>query len=227
MFVGHFAAGLGLKRAAPAVSLGTLFLSVQFLDLLWPTLLLAGVEQVEIRPGAAGPPLAFTHYPISHSLALVLLWSVLFGLAHYGLRRSLRSALVLALAVSSHWILDLIVHYPDLPLAPGTTARFGFSLWASTPISLTLELILFGAGAILYLRATRASDRIGTIGFWLLAALLLGIHLGNIFGPPPPSVTAIAWVGQAQWLLVLAGYWVDRHRTARVMDHSTRPSPGP
>lgn len=216
MFVGHFAAGMGLKRAAPAVSLGTLFLGVQFLDLLWPTLLLAGIEQVEIRPGAVGPPLAFTHYPISHSLALVLLWSVLFGLAHYGLRRNLRSALVLAVAVSSHWFLDLLVHFPDLPLAPGTASRFGLGLWASTPVSLTLELILFAGGVALYLRATRALDRIGTIGFWSLATFLLVVHLGNIFGPPPPSVTAIAWVGQAQWLLVLAGYWVDRHRTGRV-----------
>ena len=216
MFVGHFAAGLGLKRAAPAVSLGTLFLGVQFLDLLWPTLLLTGIEQVEIHPGAAGPPLTFTHYPISHSLALVVVWSFLFGIVHYGLRRNLRSALVLAVAVSSHWFLDLIVHFPDLPLAPGTTSRFGLSLWASTPISLTLELTLYAVGIALYLRATRASDRVGTVGFWLLAALLLGIHLGNIFGPPPPSVTAIAWVGQAQWLLVLAGYWVDRHRSARV-----------
>ncbi|MBL9214255.1 MAG: hypothetical protein JNG83_02145 [Opitutaceae bacterium] len=212
MFIGHFAVGLGLKRAAPTVSLGTLFLGAQFIDLLWPSLLLAGVEQAELAPGAKGPPLAFTHYPVSHSLLMVIVWAVLFGGGHYALRRQLRGALVCAAAVVSHWLLDLLVHHPDLPLYPGDGPRLGLGLWNSLPASLAVELALFGAGTWLYAWSTRATDRVGSIGFWSLIVFLLVIHAGNIFGAPPPSITAVAWVGQAQWLLVLWAYWVDAHR---------------
>lgn len=216
MFIGHFAAGFGLKRAAPAVSLGTLFLGAQFLDLLWPTLLLTGVEHVEIiREPTSGPPLRFTDYPFSHSLAVVALWAVIFGGLHFAFRRHLTSALVCAGAVLSHWFLDLIVHHPDLPLAPGDGPRVGFGLWGSLAGSLAVELALFALGCWIYLRTTEARDRTGRFAFWGLVVFLLVIHLANVFGQPPPSVEAVAWVGQAQWLLVLAGYWVDAHRRIR------------
>lgn len=215
MFIGHFGAALGLKKAAPGVSLGTLFLSAQFLDLLWPTLLLAGIEQVEIVPAGDGPPLRFTHYPISHSLMLVAAWAILFGAVYYGIARNVRGALVCAAGVLSHWLLDLLVHFPDLPLGPGGSSRLGFGLWRSLPVSLGLELGVFAVGGWLYLQATEAADRVGRIGLWSLALFLLAIQLGNVFGSPPPSVAAVAWVGQAQWLLVLWGYWVDRHRRVR------------
>jgi membrane-bound metal-dependent hydrolase YbcI (DUF457 family) len=215
MFIGHFAVGFGLKRAAPAVSLGTLFLGAQFIDLLWPTLLLAGVEHVEIAPGAAGPPLRFTHYPVSHSLAMVMVWAGLLGGGHYFWRRSARGAAVVAAAVVSHWVLDLLVHHPDLPLAPGTEFRAGFGLWGSLPLSLALEVALFAAGCWLYSQSTVPNDRIGRFGFWGLVAFLGVIHAGNVFGGPPPSVTAVAVVGQAQWLLVAWAYWIDAHRSRR------------
>jgi hypothetical protein len=215
MFVGHFGVALGLKHKAPAVSLGTLFLAAQFIDLLWPTLLLLGIEHVEIAPGSKGPPLRFTHYPISHSLGLVVVWAVLFSAAFYLLRRTLAGAVTCGAAVVSHWVLDWIVHHPDLPLLPGHDARFGMGLWGSLPASLALELLIFGTGVWLYLRSTSLSDRIGSFGFWSLIAFLLLIHVANVFGAPPPSVAAVAWVGQAQWLLVLWAYWVDAHRQAR------------
>lgn len=215
MFIGHFAVGLALKKTAPAVSLGTLFLGAQFVDLLWPTLLLVGVEQVEIAPHAKGPPLNFVHYPISHSLVMVLVWAVLLGGVYYGLRRNVRGAVVCGIAVLSHWVLDLLVHHPDLPLAPGMTPHVGFGLWESIPISLSLELGLFALGCWWYCRTTEPMDRVGRIGFWSLVVFLLAIHTANIFGEPPPSVAAVAWVGQAQWLLVAWAYWVDRHRRVR------------
>jgi hypothetical protein len=210
MFIGHFGVGFAAKRVAPGVSLGTLFLAAQFIDLLWPTLLLAGVERVEIRPGA-NPPLAFVHYPVSHSLVAVLGWAVLIGGLHFGLRRHLRAALVVGAAVLSHWVLDLLVHEPDLPLAPGA-ARVGLGLWHWPLTELALELALFAAGVALYVRMTRSADRIGTWALWALVAFLVVVHVANILGPPPPDVAAVAWVGQAQWVLVAWGYWVDRHR---------------
>ena len=212
MFVGHFGAGLAAKALAPRVSLGSLFLAAQFIDLAWPTLLLLGIERVRIAPGiTAVTPLDFEHYPFTHSLAAVLSWGFLFGLAYLGLKRYPRGAIVLGALVVSHWLLDLVVHRPDLPLYPGS-AKVGLGLWDSVAGTLVVELAVFGLGAAFYLRTTRAKDRTGAWALWLLLGFLLLVHLGNLLGPPPPSVAAIAWVGQAQWLLVLWGYWIDRHR---------------
>lgn len=216
MFLGHFGVGFGAKAAAPKTSLGTLFLAAQWLDLAWPTMLAAGLERVEIRPGTTVvTPLDFVAYPWTHSLALVLLWSIAFA-AIYGLaRRYPRGAAVTGLLVASHWFLDLLVHRPDLPLWPGGGPKVGLEAWASLPATLLLELGIFGVGFALYLRATRADDRLGVALAWGLALFLAAIYAANLFGPPPPSVDAIAWAGQAQWLLVLLGYWTDRHRSAR------------
>lgn len=214
MFLGHFGIGFGAKAAAPRVSLGTLFLAAQFIDLLWPTLLLLGIEQVNIRTGGTRyPPLDFAYYPYSHSLLAVIIWAVLFAAAYYAIRRSRIGAVVLGLAVISHWLLDLIVHYPDLPLYPGDSPLLGFAIWSSPIFEMVLELSIFALGVWLYLRTTKAIDATGKWALWSLVIFLLTIQFGNAFGSPPPSVTALAWVGQAQWLLVAWGYWVDKHRT--------------
>lgn len=215
MFIGHFGLGFGLKRAAPAVSLGTLFMAVEFVDLLWPTLLLFGVEHVEVVPGITTvTPLDFVDYPISHSLLMMAVWGLLFGGVYWAIKRSSVGAAVCGLAVVSHWFLDWLVHRPDLPLHPGDSPVHGLGLWNSLPATILAEFAIFGAGLAVYILTTRAIDRKGNIGLWALAAFLVAIQLGNLFGPPPPSVQAIAWAGHAQWLLVAAGYWVDRYRTA-------------
>ena len=215
MFIGHFGVGFGAKRAAPRTSLGTLFLSAQFIDLLWPAFLLAGIERVEIRPGITRvTPLDFVSYPISHSLAAVVCWGTLFGVTYWLVRRYRAGAFVTAAAVVSHWFLDLIVHRPDLPVAPGLGTRVGLGLWNSLPATLAVEGVTFGAGLLLYLRATIATDRIGKYGTGALAVLLVVFYLATLWAPPPPSVDAIAWGGHLQWLLVWFGYWIDRHRRA-------------
>jgi hypothetical protein len=213
MFLAHFGVGFGAKAAAPRVSLGSLFLAAQFIDLIWPTLLLLGFERVNIiTDGTRHPPLDFVYYPFSHSLLAVIGWAALFAAVYYITRRSRIGAVVLGLAVISHWLLDLVVHYPDLPLYPGDSPLLGFGIWSSPVISMALELSIFAAGLWLYLRSTRASDATGKWALWSLAAMLLLIQTANAFGAPPPGTTAIAWAGQAQWLLVLWGYWVDSHR---------------
>ncbi|MCB1008270.1 MAG: hypothetical protein KDB94_05170 [Acidobacteria bacterium] len=215
MFLGHFGVGFGAKAAAPRVSLGTLFLSAQLLDLAWPTMLTLGLERVEILPGATKvTPLAFVHYPWTHSLALVVVWSLAFAATYAAVRRYPRGAAIVGVLVASHWLLDFLVHRPDLPLWPGGTT-VGLDAWDSLPATLLLELGLFVGGFALYLRTTRANDRLGAALAWFLALFLAAIYAGNLFGPPPPSVEAIAWAGQAQWLLVLLGYWTDRHRSPR------------
>jgi len=224
MFLGHFGVGFGAKAAAPKTSLGTLFLAAQFIDLLLPTLLLVGLERVAIAPGITRvTPLDFTHYPISHSLLAVLIWGIGFGAVYYLLRRYPRGAWVCGLAVASHWVLDLLVHRPDLPLAPGLQVKVGLGLWNFMPATLILEVGIFALGVGLYLRATKARDRIGSIGLWTLVVFLLVIYASNLFGLPPPDVKAIAWVGQAQWLLIVWGYWIDRHRTSVRLVPGTKP----
>jgi len=215
MFIGHFGAGFGAKKVAPNVSLGTLFLAAQFLDLLWPTLLLLDLEQVRIVPGATTvTPLIFENYPISHSLIAVLGWAVLIGGIHYLLKRKRIAALVLGVLVLSHWLLDAVVHSPDLPLLLGSSVRVGLNVWSSLPLTVLIEGSLFALGVWLYIRATYARNARGSWGFWLLVAFLVLIYTGNLFGSPPPDAKAIAWVGQAQWLLVLWAYWIDKNRSA-------------
>lgn len=215
MFLAHFGVGFGAKAAAPEVSLGSLFLAAQFIDLIWPTLLLFGIERVNIiSDGMRNPPLDFVYYPYSHSLLAVIGWAALVAAIYFIVRCGRSGAVVLGLAVISHWLLDLVVHYPDLPLYPGNSPLLGFSVWSSPVAAMAVELAIFAAGMWLYLRVTRAADATGKWALWSLVALLLLIQIANAFGPPPPSTTAIAWVGQAQWLLVIWGYWVDRHRQA-------------
>lgn len=214
MFIGHFGLGFAAKSISPKVSLGTLLLASQFIDLLWPTLLLLGVERVQIAPGATQvTPLLFEHYPISHSLLAVLLWGALVGAIYFWLKRERIGALVLGALVVSHWMLDLIVHQPDLPLLPsaGSTV-LGLNAWSSLLLTLMIELPIFALGVWLYVCTTKAMDGSGRWGLWGLVGFLLLIYAGNLFGEPPPSTMAIAWVGQLQWLLVLCGYWIDRHR---------------
>jgi len=217
MFLGHFAVGLGAKRAAPALSLGTLFAAAQFADLLWPNLVLAGVERLEIVPGAtAVNPLRFVSYPWSHSLVALAAWGVLLAALVTLFRRGRRfEAATLVAVVVSHWVLDVASHLPDMPVTIAGSARLGFGLWRSLPWTLTVELLLLGLGAASYLRATRARDRIGSAGLAVLLALLVAIYAASLAGPPPPSPEVVAWSAQAMWLFVLFGWWVDRHREPR------------
>ena len=215
MFIGHYGVGFAAKSLAPRVSLGALFLAAQFLDLLCASLLLLGVEHVRIAPGAtAVTPLVFEHYPYSHSLAATLVWALLVGGGYLLIRRKRAGALVLGGLVISHWLLDAVVHIPDLPLFPGGATLIGLGAWSSLPVAVAVELPLFLFGVWLYGRATAPLDATGRWGYAALVGFLLAAYATTLFGRPAPSVAAVAWVGQAQWLLVLWGYWIDQHRRA-------------
>ena len=224
MFIGHFGIGFGAKKAAPRVSLGTLFIAVQFLDLLWPTLLLLNIENVEIHPELADARvLAFTNYPYSHSLLFALIWSVIFGGIYFLLKKDRKVAFVLATCVLSHWILDLIVHFPDLPLFPGKSPLLGFGLWNSTIGTVVVESAIFIYGLVIYLKATVAKNRTGTVVLWILICLLILIHVFSLFGPPPGNVKALAWSAQFQWLFILLAYWADGNRVEKIPVATSQP----
>lgn len=214
MFIGHFAVALGAKKYAPSVSLGMLFLACQLADLAWPSLVLLGIEAFEIEPGnTALTPLRFTHYPYSHSLLALLVWSISLAGVYFLLRgKSIRAALVIAVVVFSHWLLDFVTHRPDMPITLDESSLVGLGLWNYPALAIPLELLLFGLGIWIYSRRTRARDRIGSYGYWGLTIFLVAIYLANIFGPPPPSTTAVTWSAQALWILVAWGFWIDRHR---------------
>ena len=216
MFIGHFALGLAAKRAVPRVSLGLLFGAAQLADLLWPLFLAAGLEQVRIDPGnTAFTPLAFVSYPYSHSLALLVLWGVALAVLSRPFARGRHVFAVVVALVVSHWLLDFITHRPDLPLSPYSSERFGLGLWSSVGWTLAAEFGIFAVGVWLYTRATIARDRAGSAGFWALMIFLSVIMVANVYGPPPPNVSAVAWTVQAMWLIVIWGAWVDRHRYPR------------
>jgi hypothetical protein len=185
------------------------------LDLLWPVLLLTGVERVRIEPGAtAFTPLAFEHYPWSHSLVLALVWGLVAGaLARWRLRTPAAGIAVGAVVVS-HWFLDWVTHRPDLPLWPGGPLA-GLGLWNSIEGTLIIEGALFVAAIEAYRRGFVPRDAIGR---WAFAGLILfttAIWITSPWSPPPPDTTAIAIVGLALWLFPLWAAWIDRHRAAK------------
>lgn len=210
MFLGHFAVGFALKPAAPRVSLGTVFLAAQFVDLLWPLMLLIGWEHVRIDPGnTAVTPLDFYDYPITHSLAGAGVLGLIFGGLYFAKTRFAAGAVLLSLAVESHWFLDFVTHRADLPLYPGGP-KVGLGLWNHVAATAALELAMFGAALLWYFQRCRPRQRKGVYGLWALAAVLVLIQLMSYTGEPPPSVAAIIIAGLLQWLLVAWGYWVDR-----------------
>ncbi len=216
MFIGHFAVGFASKRAAPRASLGVLMAAPLFLDLLWPIFLIAGVESVRIEPGnTAVTPLDLHDYPWSHSLATSLAWSAVFAAAFWAATRYARGAVVLAVGVFSHFVLDFVTHRPDMPLYPGSPISVGLGLWNSRPATLAVELALFVVGVAIYARTTRAINRRGAVALWTLVGFLLLFYAANMFGPPPPSVDVIKYGGLTGWLFVPWAWWIDRNRVTR------------
>jgi hypothetical protein len=213
MFIGHFGAGFAGKKVMPKTSLGTLFLAAQFADLLWPLLLLLGIETVEIQP-SKNPftTLHFTHYPLSHSLFAVFIWAIIFGIIYYLIRKNIRASIWLGALVLSHWVLDFISHKPDLQIVPWSSTVVGLGLWNSVPLTVFIEVSIFLIGVYLYITTTKAKNKTGIYAFWSLVIFLMLMYIMNLFSPPPPSAEPIGYVGLAQWLIVAWGYWIGKNR---------------
>lgn len=225
MFLGHYGVALAAKRGAPSTSLGALTFAAQFLDELWPILLLVGLEEVKIVPGLmAASPLDFTYYPISHSLLMAVTWGILIGGLYFALRRYAQGAWVMAALVVSHWFLDVPMHRPDLPLGGGST-KVGWGFWNSVPATYVIEFGIFAIGIAIYLRATRAMDRVGSWGLWSYIVLLAVLFVASGSAPPPNERT-LAWSALGIWLFVPWAYWVDAHRMpVAVIDVIRKPRP--
>lgn len=215
MFIGHAAVGFASKAGVPRASLGWLFAAPFLLDLLWPVFLLLGIERATIERGANSfLTFSFDSYPWSHSLAMAVVWALVYGAFAHFFTGSAKVGWVSALGVVSHWICDAIVHHPDLPLWPGSSIFVGMGLWTSVAGTLAVEVPMFGAGLWLYTRVTRPKDGVGRWALAALVALLLVLYAGAAFGPPPPSMNAAAIGTLALVLLIPWAIWIDRHREA-------------
>ena len=213
MFIGHYAVGFAGKSIDKRPSLGTMFLAVQWLDLLWPMLVLAGVEKFSIEPGnTVLTPLNFISYPWSHSMLMAMVWGLLFALVYYANSKHKKGSILLFVLVFSHWVLDWLTHRPDLQLSPFSETRTGLSLWDHKWLEICIETAVFLLGVWLYTKATKAKNKTGNWSFISLIAFLLIIHFMNTFGPPPTDIKMVTWSALAQWLLVAWGYWIDRNR---------------
>ena len=212
MLAGHLAVALGTKRAEPTLPLWALVGAVFLLDLMWPVLLLVGIETVRVSPGdTAFTHLAFDHYPWTHSLAMSIAWAAgAAGLARsFGVSGS--GALILGALVLSHWVLDFLTHRPDLPLWPGGPA-VGLGLWDSVPGTIAVEGGAFLAAVWLYARGQPGRDRTGRAAYLALVVLIGLLWASQPVMPPPPSAGAVAWGALLLWLLLPWAAWIDRHR---------------
>jgi hypothetical protein len=214
MFVGHYGVSYAAKRFTPRTSLGTLFLSVQLLDVLFSVFVLAGLERLRIVPGfTAYNSYDLVYMPYSHSLVGALVWAVIAGLLMAALRGR-TAGLWVGIAVFSHFVLDVPMHTPDLPIAGNDSLKIGFGLWNHRNLALIAELVVLLGGLAIYWQGARPTGpkRTATIGF---AIFLVLATLATPFTPPPTSAAAFAY--QALFLyLLLAGLaaWVDRRPDA-------------
>jgi hypothetical protein len=211
MFVGHYGVSFAAKKAEAAIPLSVLFIAVQLLDVLWAPFVLLGIEKVRIVPGfTASNPLDLYYMPYTHSLLAAIGWSVVAFLVYRAVRPvPPRAAAIVGLAVFSHWVLDFLVHKPDLPLYDNT-GKVGLGLWNLPAVALGLEaLLLFGA-MWLYLRQGTARRT----AMLVFGVVMLAIQVYVFFGPPPPSDKAAAGTAFASYVIFALVIRALERRTA-------------
>lgn len=219
MFVGHFAAAFVLKGKENNASLGMLFLATQFVDILYFPFALIGLEKMTFVDGYTEVNNFQMEFPFTHGLVGTLFWSILvYLLYYYGIKRNFpnrkKVAWVMAIAVLSHWFIDLIVHTPDLPLLSGEP-KLGFGLWYYKDLSFIVEVLLLLAGWIYYMYNTKSKNnwyRYFAIAFIIL---LLLVNYVNFYVLPPATGDLIGLTSSAlfsYFVLALLAYLMDKGR---------------
>ena len=215
MFVGHYGPSFAIKAARPAIPLWLLFIAVQLVDVAWSVLILLGIEKARIVPGiTASNPFDLYYMPYTHSLAAAILWSVAAGALSkvlLGLRKW-SSAAWIGAAVFSHWVLDWLVHRPDLPLY-GDTMKVGLGIWNYPVIALAVEALLLFGGMFMYMRRTAAINAVGRFGPPAFGILMIAIQAYVFFGPVPGSPGELAVTALVSYIVFAAVIqWLDRQR---------------
>jgi membrane-bound metal-dependent hydrolase YbcI (DUF457 family) len=215
MFLGHYGLALAAKKIAPKVSLPVLFIAVEFVDILWPFLLLFQIETVKVHPGFTEvTPFEFVHYPYTHSLFMGIVWGLIVGFGYWFLKKDEKGAVVVGLAVLSHWFLDVLVHVPDLPLTPFGDFKVGMGLWNHKMITILLESVIFLGGLYVYVKNTKATNAQGSWSLWILTGFFVLANAYNLFGPPPQDSIMVLFVSFVVLQVIVLGlaWWVERNR---------------
>ena len=217
MFVGHYAASLALKKVEKKASLGLLFLSVQFVDILFFPLVLLGIERINIIENfTQSTHFELEYMPYTHSLlASILCAGFIYIVFRIVPPRSKSLALVMGIAVLSHWFFDLIVHTPDLPIWSDESKKLGLGLWNNAIATYALEAAFLSGGLWLYLRSTKATSSIGKYGMGIFVIILLLVNAVNIFGPPFGDSEVSLAISALLMYFVFAGaaHWLDGKRS--------------
>ncbi len=153
MYAGHFAAGMALKGRVPKAPTWGLLIGIGLLDILFGSFVMLGIERASLTPGES-PGFSLDYIDWSHSLLTALVWSLLFGLLFFRSGRPV--ALAMGLTVLSHFVLDLVMHPPDLALWPGADIHLGLGLWKSMPTGWWFVELAFVAGCLAYYRSRAA-----------------------------------------------------------------------
>jgi hypothetical protein len=207
MFAGHIGAGLAIAHTEPRVNVGVFVVSALLLDLLLWLFVFAGWESAAIPGNFAGTHQADFVFPYSHGLIATVAWSGLAAAASAlacappGVSR-LRVGALVAAAVFSHWLLDWLVHRPELPLAGPSSTKTGLGLWQHMPLALVIEACVCIAGLLLFLRGNLV-PRGRSIAIAVICMLVMAFTIvGMTVAPPPPSVPALAGGSLASLVVV-------------------------
>jgi hypothetical protein len=204
MFVGHYGVAFAARGMEKKLPLWAYFLAVQWVDLVWTVLVFFGIERVSIQPGVnPSGPLVFDYYPYTHSLAAGVAWAAIAFMGYRVITRmqgSQRVAGILALAVLSHWFLDLIVHQPDLDIYD-EGRKVGLDLWNHPVIEVIVEYLLLFGGMLFYFKNSSELSKKRRIATVVLCIFMSAVQLIGSFGPPPASVKAMAISGFVIYLL--------------------------
>ena len=206
MFVGHYSVAFAVKSEQNKIPLWVLFVAVQLLDFIWAPLVLLGIEKMRIAPGiTAANPLDLYYMPYTHSLIGALAWSALAFLVYEVISRTkVAAGLIVALAVFSHWILDLIVHRPDLAIYDDTL-KVGFGLWNYRGLEFSLEMVILVAGIIIHLKRNVVRSMVRKYSLIIFGVLLILIQTGNTFvSRPLSSDHAVAFTALISYTLFTA-----------------------
>jgi len=201
MYVGHYVAAFALKKQAPTLSLGWLFIGVQFVDILFFPFVLMGVERLNLIPDyTATNHFELEYMPYTHSLLATVVWSIFgFLVFRYLFKLSVKAAFAMALAIASHWFVDLLVHTPDLPIWSDKSPKLGFGLWNYRYVAFGLETLFLFGGIYLYQKAINSKS----ISMYIFGLVLITIHATQVFLPPPEVLnkTTLAISAVASYLL--------------------------
>lgn len=210
MFAGHYAAAIAVKAAEPRAPFWALVAGCQLVDIAWAGLMIAGVERAQVDPTLPGSALVLEHMPWTHSLPAAFVWSLAALLAaRFLLRLGWPVAVAIAASVFSHWLLDLIVHRPDLELYPGGP-KAGFGLWNHEVIEQAVEIGLIAVAGVFWaaLRVRQGRSAWPAAAF---IALLVAVQIAAMLTPLTDNNAETGASALAVYLVLIAiAAFVDR-----------------